>query len=93
MLPAPPPAAAPDAPAALVVSAAAPGAAVLPATAPPAAVVPAGAPVDGVGAAAGTAVLVVLDPCMWLAFSPPQAAANSEIPATPSMYAKRASFM
>jgi hypothetical protein len=49
--------------------------------------------VDGVGAAAGAAVLVVLEPCMWLAFSPPQAAANSEIPATPSKYAKRASFM
>ena len=45
------------------------------------------------GAAAGAAVLVVFEPCMWLAFSPPQAAARSEIPATPSMYAKRASFM
>jgi hypothetical protein len=54
---------------------------------------PATAPVDGVGAAAGAAVLVVLEPCMLLAFSPPQAAASSEIPATPSMYAKRASFM
>jgi hypothetical protein len=61
--------------------------------APPAELEPAAAPVDGVGAAAGAAVLVVLEPCMLLAFSPPHAAANSEIPATPSKYAKRASFM
>jgi hypothetical protein len=30
---------------------------------------------------------------MLLAFSPPPAPASSEIPATPSKYAKRASFM